>query len=437
MITSRPRASAASSSSMRRGVVVDDDGRLGAGERGEQALGVDTARAAGAGRQVVLERGVAAGDVGDAGRAPTRRSGARPRLVWMTTPVALIDRAQRAGRGGGELARGGRFDVRRQCLGASAARRRRRAERRPQRRRRPARSAVTVALTAVARVRASRTAGRCSSCVDRGKCAEVGHRCAVLRGVADQDTIPAHACRACGAPCPRCPSHPRSTPVMPTPARAAARALLALRRAGGGADDRGAGRARSRPARGAVRRRATCRSRSPWCSRASLARATTRPSRWPRPRAEYRDVGAGDGPAPPRALLRVGRRRAARPLRDRRRPAGHRRCSSTIGPSPTRASCGCRCSGFSSSGKPVAAAHHQRIRSAAARARGRDQEARGRVQPVLRRPAAEAAVGDPRPRRSARQALRPAADPEHRRAVPVPGHCSRASAPSASCGNAA
>ena len=51
----------------RRGrVVVDDYGRLGAGEAAEQRLGMDVAPAAGAARQIVLERRVAARDVGDA-----------------------------------------------------------------------------------------------------------------------------------------------------------------------------------------------------------------------------------------------------------------------------------------------------------------------------------------------------------------------------------
>ena len=50
----------------RTGVVVDDEGRLGAGQPGEQGLHVGLALAPRAGLQIVLEVAVAAGDAGDA-----------------------------------------------------------------------------------------------------------------------------------------------------------------------------------------------------------------------------------------------------------------------------------------------------------------------------------------------------------------------------------
>ena len=64
--TSRPGASARQDQHGRGGVVVDDDRGLGAGDRGEQRLGVHRARAARARREVVFEIGVAARDRGDA-----------------------------------------------------------------------------------------------------------------------------------------------------------------------------------------------------------------------------------------------------------------------------------------------------------------------------------------------------------------------------------
>ena len=70
------------------GVVVDDHRRLGAGERREERLGVHGARAALAAGDVVFQVGVAAGGVGNPGEGGGA-SGARPRLVWMMTPVAF------------------------------------------------------------------------------------------------------------------------------------------------------------------------------------------------------------------------------------------------------------------------------------------------------------------------------------------------------------
>ena len=76
----------------RRGrAVVDDDGGLCAREPAEQRFGVRVARAASARREVVLEVRVSAASPAMRASAASP-SGARPRLVWMITPVALMTR---------------------------------------------------------------------------------------------------------------------------------------------------------------------------------------------------------------------------------------------------------------------------------------------------------------------------------------------------------
>ena len=81
----------------RGGVVVDDQRCLGTGEPAQQAGEMVLPRAAGAGLEVVLEIRVAAADLGDAGEADGA-SGARPRFVWTSTPVALSTRRSEGAR---------------------------------------------------------------------------------------------------------------------------------------------------------------------------------------------------------------------------------------------------------------------------------------------------------------------------------------------------
>src|SRR5205823_12612148 len=89
--------------------------------------------------------------------------------------------------------------------------------------------------------------------------------------------------------------------------------------------------------------------------------------------------------------------------------------SSTIGRSRTRASCGCRSCGSSFRGERRGVPS----RKGHAAPRGRAEAARGGIQHVFRRTAAEAAVGNAEPCRSAGEALRPRVHPEHRRSLPV------------------
>ena len=96
------------------------------------------ARAARAGRDVVLEVRVAAADLDDPLDARPRASGARPRFVWISTPVALSTR------------RSARPPCRRE-LGERAARPRRRDRSRRGSRRAPRSRAPRAAATASAR----------------------------------------------------------------------------------------------------------------------------------------------------------------------------------------------------------------------------------------------------------------------------------------------
>ena len=73
------------------GVVVHDDGGFGSDEVSEQARGVDIALAALAARNIVFEIGIMSG-VSAISAAAAVESGARPRFVCSTTPVALITR---------------------------------------------------------------------------------------------------------------------------------------------------------------------------------------------------------------------------------------------------------------------------------------------------------------------------------------------------------
>ena len=75
----------------RGGVVVDDERRLGAGQPAKQRREVVLARAARAGREVVLEVRVA-GRGSRTRSSAASASGARPRFVCTSTPVALRTR---------------------------------------------------------------------------------------------------------------------------------------------------------------------------------------------------------------------------------------------------------------------------------------------------------------------------------------------------------
>ena len=95
----------------RRRVVVDDDRRFGAGQAAEQRLGVDVAPAARAAAQVVLERRVAARDLGDA--IDGRRRERRAAEIGVDDDAGRVDdRLQRRPERVAELCRGGGFDPR-------------------------------------------------------------------------------------------------------------------------------------------------------------------------------------------------------------------------------------------------------------------------------------------------------------------------------------
>ena len=88
--TCLPFASAARASSKRGGAVVDDEGVLGAGEGDQQSLGAGGALAARPGLAVDLEVASSRGRPGGGRERACSASGARPRFVCSTTPVALI-----------------------------------------------------------------------------------------------------------------------------------------------------------------------------------------------------------------------------------------------------------------------------------------------------------------------------------------------------------
>ena len=72
------------------GIVIHDQGGFGSRQAAEQVLGMQITRPPLPGLQVIFEVAIAGSDTrhGLAGRDVL--SGARPRLVWMITPVALI-----------------------------------------------------------------------------------------------------------------------------------------------------------------------------------------------------------------------------------------------------------------------------------------------------------------------------------------------------------
>ena len=396
------------------GVVVDDDRRLGAGDRGEQALGVHRARAA-AGQPAGRTR--ASNNRGRRrrrGPARASASGARPRLVWITTPVAFttgrsvpcaaapsrarsvaLERpAERSSRSGAGGAGRGRRAV---CRHARAQCRHRRVAPVPRDQHAHARTL--------------------QQCVDRGQDAEIGHLAGgggsgyhrLLMGRVRRRAMSVRdARRSRLRPCGACPDPP------------ATRTLLAVRGAQRGPERRRARRPRSRSARGAVRQPQPAVLGHAGVPALRRRSATTRRCARPGRRPSTARSAAATSAATGRASSRRTRRRCAISTcwsATCRRPT----CCSTTGRCRSRASCGCRCCGCSCSGSDVPPNTTERVRSAAARARSGAEEARGRIQPVLRRPAAEAAVGDPVAGRGVDQALRPAADPEHRRALPLPG----------------
>ena len=120
MITSRPVRQRRQHQQGRGGIVVDDHRGLGAGQRGDQRLGVHGARSARARGEVVLRdscsrrrcRQIRARAAGD--------SGARPRLVCMTTPVALITGRSEPCDACASRARGVGLDRRRQVRGTAS-----------------------------------------------------------------------------------------------------------------------------------------------------------------------------------------------------------------------------------------------------------------------------------------------------------------------------
>src|ERR1019366_7642516 len=121
--------------------------------------------------------------------------------------------------------------------------------------------------------------------------------------------------------------------------------------------------------------------------------------------------------SPSRALL-VGRRaEAARALRDRRRLARHR--SADRRPSPAVRARALAAAHLVPDLPVTIRARTDRDRTRPAADRGGPQTPGGRVQHVLRRPPAEAAVGNPQPRRGVGQEVRSLLHPELRRSLPL------------------
>ena len=200
----------------------------------------------------------------------------------------------------------------------------------------------------------------------------------------------------------------------------ATRAVLAVRGAQRGAQQRRARRPRSRSARGAVRQPQSAvlgHAGVPALRRRSLRRGA---ARRPRRRPSIARSAAATSGATGRASSRRTRRRCAISTcwsATCRRPT----CCSTTGRCRSRASCGCRCSGCSCSGSDVppdtTSEFDRQLRELEAELKKLEVEYNlffaGRL--------AQAAVGDPVAGRGVDQALRPPADPEHRRALPLPG----------------
>ena len=181
-------------------------------------------------------------------------------------------------------------------------------------------------------------------------------------------------------------------------------ALLAVRRAVRAAERRRARRARSRSAGGALRRQAASLLDHASCFLRSIVPDFSRALDLARHSAEFRETGSGPNRALSRAFLVERRRAAARSVRDRRilrrHRSPHRRPAGSV---RARALAAARLVAHSAVGA-CGRAHRRRTRSAAARSRA--QAPRGRIQHVLRRPSAEAALGDAQPRRGARQEVR-------------------------------
>ena len=94
--TSRPRAERGERQQHRRGVVVHDQPRLGAARAREQRACVSVARPAPAGRQIELQVRVRAADGVRRRPSASAPTGARPRLVCSSTPVAFTTGRSRA-----------------------------------------------------------------------------------------------------------------------------------------------------------------------------------------------------------------------------------------------------------------------------------------------------------------------------------------------------
>src|SRR5262249_3845344 len=123
------------------------------------------------------------------------------------------------------------------------------------------------------------------------------------------------------------------------------------------------------------------------------------------------------GPPLSRALLVERRGPPARPLSNRRplrRDRGaHRRPAGALRARAMAAA------GLVSAAAVIANAAHLPNRTRSEPAGVRAETARGRIQNVLLRPAAEAALGDAQPGLGARQAVRPRLHPELRRPFPL------------------
>ena len=288
-MTSRPAGERREHEQRRRRVVVDDDRRFGAGQAAEQRLGVHVAPPARAAAQVVFERRVASRDLGDATRWPTPTSGARPRFVWMMTPVALMTGCS-----------DGRNSVSRAVTRPSAS------IARDDRRLRPkvpasppamadrasaaaARRASTVA-SAPNRASSARTAGALAQPLDRRNRAEVGHRRNGMLSCSSSDQAD-----DCGS----AQIHDRSSASGRTPSCRSSRPppeLAALdpdlHEALFGAQQRPFSITLVFPALDVPA----------FAAALELARAS----------AEFRETGTGDGAALPRPLLVERRRQAAR-----------------------------------------------------------------------------------------------------------------------------
>ena len=241
--TSRPAASAARISIVAAALLLTTIGGLGAGERGEQRL-----RRARCATRACRPRGRIR-DSSSRARSPPAASsaagaiGARPRLVWMMTPVALITGRSEPRKRAARAAPAARSICAQPTSGSPARGPRRPPDAGPLP---PTRSASTVASAPNRSFEAAHR-GPLAQRFDRRNHAEIRH---------PQNIVPngAYGAKACQGVVPRATLAVRSCfHVTERSEDAPARTLLALRRKTRGAHGRRTGRARSRPARHAVR----------------------------------------------------------------------------------------------------------------------------------------------------------------------------------------